>query len=90
MEFTFIPLLYKPMCIFSIALFSIPYIFSLCLARYFQENPNETAMGIMSQFSFETPRPLQKNYVKKCGPSVSRDRNATRMPKNNEPIEGVL
>lgn len=65
-------------------------IMSLCLARYFQENPNEMAMGIMSQFSFETPRPLQKNYVKKCGPSVSRDRNATRMPKNNEPIEGVL
>ncbi|XP_059318520.1 methyl-CpG-binding domain-containing protein 2-like isoform X2 [Lycium ferocissimum] len=46
--------------------------------KYLQEHPEYVAQGVsMSQFSFQIPRPLQENYVKKrpYRPALANDEN---------------
>lgn len=46
----------------------------------------------MSQFSFQVPRPLQDNYVRKRSYAKAmkqHDGSALEMPRLNEPAEGM-
>lgn len=46
----------------------------LSLPRHLEEHPEYVAQGVQtSQFSFQIPRPLQEDYVKKRRPAPSRD-----------------
>lgn len=58
--------------------------------RYLLEHPDDAEGVALSQFSFQTPRPLQENYVKKRpARSASLDGSALQMPGDFEPSEGV-
>lgn len=61
----------------------------LSLLRYLQEHPEYVAQGVsMSQFSFQIPRPLQDNYVKKrpYRPALAHDEIEPGMPGPFEPL----
>ncbi|KAL3337695.1 hypothetical protein AABB24_030030 [Solanum stoloniferum] len=52
--------------------------------KYLQEHPDYVAQGVsMSQFSFQIPRPLQDNYVKK------RPYRPALAPDENEPVNRI-
>ncbi|PHU17977.1 Methyl-CpG-binding domain-containing protein 2 [Capsicum chinense] len=57
--------------------------------KYLQEHPEYVAQGVsMSQFSFQIPRPLQDNYVKKrpYRPALAHDEIEPGMPGPFEPL----
>jgi len=54
--------------------------------RYLQENPEYGAQGVtLAQFSFQIPRPLRQNYVKKRPKNASPSDEATTKPL--QPVE---
>jgi len=54
--------------------------------RYLQENPEYGAQGVtLSQFSFQIPRPLRQNYVKKRPKNASPSDEAATKPV--QPVE---
>lgn len=54
--------------------------------RYLQENPEYGAQGVtLAQFSFQIPRPLRQNYVKKRPKNASPSDEATT--KSLQPVE---
>ncbi|TVU10088.1 hypothetical protein EJB05_43596 [Eragrostis curvula] len=57
--------------------------------RYLQENPEYVAQGItLAQFSFQIPRPLRQDYVKKKAKLISpSDEAITPMSKSVQPEE---
>ncbi|KAK2972588.1 hypothetical protein RJ640_007760, partial [Escallonia rubra] len=61
------------------------------IQRYLLEHPEFMDEGVtMSQFSFQIPRPLQENYVRKRPARLTApfDGNSVRMPGSLEPSEG--
>lgn len=56
--------------------------------RYLVENPMYAAEGVqLSQFSFQTPKPLQENYVRKRPAKVSNPTDGSLVPRPLEPEE---
>lgn len=48
----------------------ISLVFFVLMLRYLLQHPEYMEAGVtMSQFSFQTPKPLQENYVRKRAPA---------------------
>ena len=58
--------------------------------RFLQENPECVAQGVtLAQFSFQIPRPLRQDYVKKKPKLINpSDEASTIMSKSFQPEEG--
>lgn len=64
--------------------FRVSYIFSLgaCVYRFLMDHPEYMESGVsLSRFSFQVPKPLQENYVRK--------RSAPRLTGPVEPQQGT-
>ncbi|KAG0447345.1 hypothetical protein HPP92_028379 [Vanilla planifolia] len=60
------------------------------LQRYLEEHPEYSRQGVkVSQFSFQIPRPLHGNYVRKRTgrPLYSGDKDGSALRRHSEPIE---
>lgn len=63
-----------------------------CACRYLLEHPEYIKQGVnLSQFSFQIPRPLQENYVRKRAPRMTNplDGSSLGLSRPLEPEEGV-
>lgn len=70
--------------LFHLKFSSLSYLF-----RYLLEHPEYVEEGVtMSQFSFQIPKPLQENYVRKRPPRVT-DGTALGMSRPLEPSVGL-
>lgn len=74
----------------------ISLVFFLLMLRYLLQHPEYMEAGVtMSQFSFQTPKPLQENYVRKRAPArlttpVNGGSNMVRMlPGFLQPSDGM-
>lgn len=63
----------------------------ICFSRYLIEHPEYTRDGVtLSQFSFQIPKPLQENYVRKRPAKVTTTQDTTKSLEPNEGTEKKL
>lgn len=71
-------------------MFYVQLMILVSIDRFLLEHPDEAAGVDMSQFSFQTPKPLQENYVRKRpARSAMLEGGSLQMPGDFETSEGV-
>lgn len=59
------------------------------MSRYLEEHPEYKEQGVrLSQFSFQIPRPLQENYVRRRRAAPTNDADDLGMLRYPHPSEG--
>lgn len=76
-------------CLIGVLDFKITFVKESC--RYLLEHPEYARQGVtLSKFSFQSPRSLQENYVRKRPPRVTNPCDGDMiLPRTLEPEEGV-